>query len=148
MSRGKTRLMLDIKSDSYPDAFYEKLREHLAANALLESTYLLGGSEHAKRVFGKPSFRPCDRKSLRTALDRGEDVKSQMYLFELASVLDEPTVKLCREAGVVAVAAINTFRYTMSKADDWKGAEEDATRLKQLGVTYFQIDSRYESFFA
>jgi hypothetical protein len=45
------------------------------------------------------------------------------------------------------VAAINTFRYTMAKRDEWKGAEEDATRMKQLGVTYFQIDSMYEKLF-
>lgn len=146
MCSGKTRLMLDIKSDTFPDVFYADLRDTLAANQLLESTYLLGGSEHAKKLFGKAAYRTCDRKGLRAALGKGESVKD-LYLFELASDLDEATLKLCRESGVTAVAAINTFRYTMAKRDEWKGAEEDATRMKQLGVTYFQIDSLYEKLF-
>jgi glycerophosphoryl diester phosphodiesterase len=145
---GKTRLMLDIKSETFPDAFYANLRDTLAENRLLDSTYLLGGASPAKRVFGKSAFRSCTKKTLRDALDKGEDVKTQMYLFELASDIDEDSVKLCREAGVTAVAAINTFRYTMAKRDEWKGAEEDATRMKQIGITYFQIDSLYEPLFA
>jgi hypothetical protein len=48
---------------------------------------------------------------------------------------------------VTPVAAINTFRYTESKRDEQKGAEEDVARLKQLGVVHYQIDSRYEPLF-
>ncbi len=71
-----------------------------------------------------------------------------MYLFELVSDLDEESVALCRKAGITAVAAINTFRYTMAKRDDIAGAREDAERMKKLGVTHFQIDSVYENLFS
>jgi glycerophosphoryl diester phosphodiesterase len=77
MCSGKTRLMLDIKSDTFPDSFYANLRDTLAANQLLASTYLLGGSEHAKKLFGKAGYRPCDKKSLRLALDKGRTPRSK-----------------------------------------------------------------------
>jgi glycerophosphoryl diester phosphodiesterase len=148
MCRGKTRLMLDIKGEDFPKDFYEKLSRALSDNNLLDTLYLLGGSERAKEVFGKAGRRPCTRETLESALDAGKNVSQDLYLFELASDLNERSVALSRKAGIPAVAAINTFRYTMAKRDEQKGAEEDAARMKQLGVTQFQIDSRYRALFA
>lgn len=148
MCRGKTRLMLDIKGEDFPRDFYLKLHDALQVNGLLDSVYLLGGADRAKAVFGKAGRRPCTRQSLAAALASGRDVRDEYYLFELASVLDKRSVELCRKAEIPAVAAVNTFRYIIEKRDPQKGAEEDVARMKQLGVTYYQIDSRYESLFS
>jgi glycerophosphoryl diester phosphodiesterase len=143
---GRTRLMLDIKSDAWPDSFYERLARLLDQHKLLHTAYLLGGDK-AKQVFRESCWLSANRQRLREAVERGEDVARRYYLFELGSVLDEEAVGLCRQHNVTPVAAINTFRYTESKRDEQKGAEEDVARLKQLGVVHYQIDSRYEPLF-
>ena len=89
----------------------------------------------------------ANRKDLRTYADRGESVAKDYFLFELGSVLDGEAVRLCRELKVTPVAAINTFRYTMAKRDEWAGPAEDIRKLRELGVQDYQIDSRYESLF-
>jgi hypothetical protein len=56
-------------------------------------------------------------------------------------------VTLCRKLKVVPVAAINTFQYTLAKRDEIKGPAEDVAKLRRLGVTHYQVDSRYEYLF-
>ncbi len=146
MCKGKTRLMLDIKSEAFPDDFYLSIKKSLEDNAMLDTTYLLGGGAKAKSLLGTPVYQGGDRKKLTAAIERGDDVK-HMYLFELASDLNEESMALCQKNGITAVAAINTFRYTMAKRDEWAGAAEDAERMKKLGVTHYQIDSIYEKLF-
>lgn len=147
MCEGKIRLMLDIKGTSWPDEFYAGLATAMRRHHLLQTAYMLGGGSRPAQIFGAECFQSSNRKSLAEAITRGEDVKARRFLFELASDLDEESMTLCRKAGVTPVAAINTFRYTMAKRDEWKGPEEDAARMKKLGVLHYQIDSRYESLF-
>lgn len=148
MCEGKVRLMLDIKSDAFPEEFYANLRLLLEKHNLLRSAYALnGGGERGARHLTAHCYCSSNRISLQKAVARGEDVRSRYFLFELASDLDDTAVQLCRKHGVTAVAAINTFRYTQAKRDEQKGPEEDAARLKKLGVKVYQIDSRYETLF-
>jgi glycerophosphoryl diester phosphodiesterase len=146
MCRGKTRLMLDIKGEDWPDEFYRGLATVMEEHALLENAYVLG-SEKVKRFFRGRCRLSANRATLREAIRRGEDVSEGYFLFELGSVLNEEALALCRDQGVAPVAAINTFRYTQARRDEWKGAEEDVARLKRLGVQDYQIDSRYRSLF-
>lgn len=146
MCKGKAGLMLDIKSDNWPDEFYRGLMREMQDHDLMRSAYLLG-SDKLKRVFRGKCRLSSNRKSLREAVARGEDVAGNYFLFELAGILDEETIGLCRKHNVTPVAAINTFRYTEAKRDEVKGPEEDAARLKKLGVEHYQIDSRYDYLF-
>jgi glycerophosphoryl diester phosphodiesterase len=146
MCKGKIRLMLDIKGNNWPAEFYRRLVRNLEQNDLLRSAYLLGGDE-VKQFFRGKSWLSSNRKSLADAVARGEDVSKNYFLFELASELDETALQLCGKHNVVPVAAINTFRYTMAHRDEAKGPEEDAARLKKIGVQYYQIDSRYDYLF-
>ncbi len=59
----------------------------------------------------------------------------------------EPVLHHDSTLKVVPVAAINTFRYTMAKCDETLGTAEDVAKLWRLGVTHYQIDSRYEDLF-
>ncbi len=147
MCQGKVGLMLDIKGDGFPREFYEHLRSLLASHKLLQTAYLLGGGSGGGAHLAPHCLRSVNRTTLKEAIARGEDVKSHCFLFELASELSEESWELCQRTGVTAVAAINTFRYTLAKRDEWKGPEEDAARLKKLGVRHFQIDSRYDPLF-
>ena len=146
LCHGKIRLMLDIKGENWPDEFYRRLAQTMEAHDLLRSAYLLGG-DNAKPVFRGKCRLSSNRNRLREAVHRGEDVAANYFLFELGSVLDEEALDLCRRNGVVPVAAINSFRYTEAGRDERKGAEEDVARLTRLGVTDYQIDSRYRYLF-
>jgi hypothetical protein len=35
----------------------------------------------------------------------------------------------------------------MAKRDEWQGPKEDVAKLRAMGVTHYQVDSRYESLF-
>ena len=146
MCEGKVRLMLDIKGDDWPDEFYLGLVNLLGEHQLLRTAYVLGGNR-VKGFFRGKAWLSANRTSLRQAINRGEDVGANYFLFELGSVLDQFTLNLCRSNRVVAVAALNTFRYTQAGRDEQKGAEEDAAKLLRMGVTHYQIDSRYEHLF-
>ncbi len=147
MCKGKMRLMLDIKNNSMPPAFYEGMARSMERNGLLESGYMLGG-ERWRQVFGTRGVREsANRKALAAAAERGEDVKKRYFLFELASEVDVEAVGLCSRLGVDCVAAVNTFRYTMAKRDEWEGPKQDIEKLLKLGVKCYQIDSRYSTLF-
>jgi hypothetical protein len=147
MCQNKVRLMLDIKSENWPDEFYAGMIRLLQRHDLLRTSYLLGG-DGVKRHFRGKAWLSANRNSLKQAIKRGENVRSEYFLFELGSVLDQDAMELCRTNKVTPVAAINTFRYTEAGRDEQKGAEEDVARLRRLGVTHYQIDSRYESLFS
>ncbi len=140
---GRIRLMLDIKGDDFPEAFYAGLEGAMRRHGLLESAFTLGGAR-VKGFFRGKLKLSANRGELRAAIGRGEDVGRIYYLFELGSVLDGEAVELCRAHGVTPVAALNTFRYEMEKIDHWAGARRDVARMRGLGVTHFQIDSIYD----
>jgi len=141
---GRIRLMLDIKSEGYPDAFYTDLETTLRRHNLLANAYTLGG-DRVKGFFKGKLKLSSNRTALNSAIARGEKVADLFYLFELGSVLDAEAVALCRAHNVIPVAALNTFRYEIEKVDHWEGARRDISKLKSLGVNDFQIDSIYDS---
>lgn len=143
-SAGRIRLMLDIKSESFPEAFYAGLEESLRRHHLLESSFTLGGPR-VKGFFRGKLRLSAQRADIRAAVARGEDVSRGYYLFELGSVLDAEGVALCRQHGVTPVAALNTFRYEIEKIDHWTGAKRDVAKLRALGVRHYQIDSLYDT---
>ena len=141
---GRIRLMLDIKGDDFPEAFYAGLEVSMRRHGLLANAFTLGGAR-IKTFFKGKLMLSTNRTDLRKAVERGEDVARLYYLFELGSVLDAETVALCRAHKVTPVAALNTFRYEMEKIDHWTGARRDVAKLRALGVAHFQIDSIYDS---
>jgi glycerophosphoryl diester phosphodiesterase len=141
---GRIRLMLDIKSESFPGAFYADLESTLHRHNLLANAYTLGG-EKVKGIFKGKLKLSANRNDLKSAISRGERVADLYYLFELGSILDADAVALCRQHKVTPVAALNTFRYEIEKIDHWAGARRDVSKLKALGVNDFQIDSIYDS---
>jgi glycerophosphoryl diester phosphodiesterase len=144
MCKGKIRLMLDIKNGEMPAEFYQGLAKRMEAAGILDGAYMLGG-ERFRRFFAEGgALESVNRTSLKAAEERGEDVAKRYFLFELGSILDAQTISLCRTLKLDAVAAINTFRYTMAKRDEWQGPAEDIAKLRKLGVECYQIDSMYE----
>lgn len=146
LCNGKMRLMLDLKGSDWPKEFYNRLLRIMEEQRIPTPIYSLGGAR-IKPLFDGRVMVSANRKALAAAAERGENVRHDYFLFELGSDLDEDAVALCRKLQVVPVAAINTFRYTMAKRDATLGPAEDVAKLRRLGVSYYQIDSRYEGLF-
>lgn len=67
------------------------------------------------------------------------------FLFAHGRDLDREAVELANRAGIPVVASINRFHYSTCLVNGMKTARADMLRLRNLGVTLFQIDSLYES---
>lgn len=147
MCRGRMRLMLDLKGSDWPKEFYGRLLRAIDATGVPGPVWSLGGAR-VKPLFDGRVMVSANRKDLRRWADEGQPVSRDYFLFELGSELDQEAVALSRELKVTPVAAINTFRYTMAKRDEWKGAAEDVERLLRLGVADYQVDSMYEPLFS
>jgi glycerophosphoryl diester phosphodiesterase len=137
MCAGRMRLMLDIKEDGPPE-FYSAIGDSLRRHRLTDSAWLLSGERSRSHFEGV----------IKTSVNARElDAASpeRHYLFELASAIDEPLLARVRAKGLIAVAAVNTFRYRGQPAD---APAKDIARLRALGVRHFQIDSIYSPLFA
>ena len=141
--QGKIRLMLDVKGE-HDAAFYLTLRKVLDKNGLLESCYVLG-PEQAKRYFRDAAKVSIGGNQLRAAIANKENVAESYFLFGIAAKMDEAIVRLAQQHHVAVVPAINTFRY--DAAQHREEAAQDIKRLRDLGVTQFQIDSIYDDEF-
>jgi hypothetical protein len=141
MCRSRLRLMLDMKG-SWEPAFYQRLLRIIEGAGIPKPVYSLGGPR-VKPLFGGEVMVSVNRQTLREAADRGDNVARDYFLFELGSDLRQESFDLCRKLNVTPVAAINTFRYTMAKRDEWEGPKEDIAALRKLGVAHYQVDSRY-----
>jgi len=145
MCGSKTRLMLDLKA-KWDAPFYQKLLRLMMDARIPQPIWSLGGPA-VRPMFDGQVMVSVNRDSLRAAVSAAEPVAERYFLFELGSVLDRNTVDFAHRTKVTPVAAINTFRYTMAKRDEWEGPKEDIAKLKSLGVECFQVDSRYEPLF-
>ncbi|MBL8290424.1 MAG: hypothetical protein JNN08_01235 [Bryobacterales bacterium] len=140
------RLMLDLKGQWEP-AFYQQLLRIMTTHKIPQPIWSLGGPR-VRPLFDGHVMVSVNRKTLQAALDSGEPVAQRYFLFELGSDLDESAIQLAVRNKVTPTAAINTFRYTMAKRDEWEGPKEDIARLRSLGLRHYQVDSRYESLFS
>ncbi|MBS1824112.1 MAG: hypothetical protein JST93_02210 [Acidobacteria bacterium] len=145
MCKGRMRLMLDLKGQWEP-AFYQRLLRHMVDSGIPRPIYSLGGPR-VRPFFDGQVMVSVNRKTLRDAAEAGEPVAERYFLFELGSEIDQNVVALARSLKVSPVAAINTFRYTMAKRDEWEAPKQDIERLRALGVNDYQVDSRYQPLF-
>jgi glycerophosphoryl diester phosphodiesterase len=140
-SKGKIRLMLDTKGRHHDEAFYRSMLDTLRENDLLESAFVIGNDESRALLLGKAKVG-IRAEALKAAAARGEDVAGRYFILAHAKGFDPETVALCRKHGVAPVPSINTFHYPADKHR--QRAAADIARLKELGITHFQIDSVYE----
>ena len=142
----RMRLMLDLKGQWEP-AFYQRLLRHMVDARIPGPFFSLGGPR-VRPFFDGKVMVSVNRKALQAAAEAGEAVAERYFLFELGNDIDQHAFDLARKLNVVPVAAINTFRYTMAKRDEWEGPKQDIQRLRALGIKDYQVDSRYQPLFA
>jgi len=141
LCRNRMRLMVDIKEPSHPPGFYTAVEQTLRENGLLEGAYFLGTAEAHAYFKGKAPIE-ADRYQIERAMRAGENVPQLYFLFEHGRDLDEKGVETARRAGVPAIVSINVDHYR--GMDHMKAAHADLDRVRNAGVTYFQIDSVYD----
>ena len=142
LCKGKMRLMLDTKPPDHGPAFYESMAASLRENDLLETAYVIGTPESRRYFLGKARVG-VPAEALRDAVRRGEEVSKLYFLFVHGRDLDDNTVAWAQGLDVPVVPSINIFHYA-DLPDHFKAAEFDIRRLRELGVTEFQIDSPYD----
>lgn len=152
LSKGRLKLMLDVKDPDHSTAFYQEMEKELRHAGLLDSAYFIGLESAAKHFKGKSKIS-VTAAELEKAVAAGEDVGKLYLLFEWGRTLTPEQVKFAQQHGVPVVPSVNAFHYvqgghgTKGGADPMKDGTADIKRLQKLGVTEFQIDSVYEPAF-
>ena len=138
---GRLRIMLDVKGRDLPESFVEGIERTLRENQQLQTTYVIGAAEAKQRLTGKAIVsRSYDQ--IVAAKNRGEDISNRYFLFPRGKLLKEPEVQKGIELGVPVVPSINIFHYL--GINHKLRAKQDIERLRNAGVTEFQIDSVYD----
>ena len=143
LCKGRLEIMLDTKPPDHSEAFFQEMEAVLTENGLLAGAYVIG-TEQSRNWFHGKARVGVDRNQLRQAAEAGEDVASLYFLFEHGRDLDTETVRYAQDLGVPVVPSINIFHYG-NLPDHMATAESDVRRMRELGVTQFQIDSPYDA---
>lgn len=138
--KGRMRLMLDVKSEPNPPAFYAAMHDALVSNDLLDSTWILADVETEEYFAGKIPWAISETVLHETAT-RGEASPTRHFLFAGASTVKLESIALARSHGldVVAAANIAEFRHESSPEPVRRALQ----RAHDLGVRAFQIDSAF-----
>jgi len=140
--KGKIQLMIDTKQPGHSEAYYESMEQTLKKNGLLKNALFIGTSETRDHFKGKALISISEGELVKR-LDSGENLSKTYFLFEHGTTLNEKSMGLAKRAGIPVVVSINEYHYA-AKPDPMAAAHADVERARQLGVTYFQIDSLYD----
>ncbi len=143
LCRGRIKLMLDTKGPDHQPAFFETMERILRENDLLDSAFVIGTQQSKQHFTGKAKVG-IGIQALQAAIAEKADVSRLYVLFAHGKDLTEELVTLADTHGVIVVPSVNVFHYPAG--EHLERAAADLRRLKQLGVTHFQIDSVYEEF--
>lgn len=141
LCRNKVRLMVDIKPPHHSEDFYELVERTLRENGLLQDAYFIGTPE-ARSYFKGKALISISANELRKQLEAGKTVSADYFLFEHGSTLSQESIQLANRVRIPLVVTINDDHY--AGRDHMIAAHDDIVRARQLGVTYFQIDSDYD----
>ena len=141
--KGRLQIMLDIKGNDPAPEFLDAIEAALVEHDLLKGAYVIG-SDQAKRHFRDKARISASAETLFAAAQRGEPVSQRYFLFDRGSRVTAPIIRRARELEIPVVAAINRFRYPDDDEEALSLARSDIARLRELGVTRFQIDSQYD----
>lgn len=143
LCKGRLQIMLDIKGDDPSAEILDSIEAALVEHDLLHGAYVMG-SEQSKRHFRDKARISGNAETVFAAAERGEPVSQRYFLFDRGSRLTAPIVGRAQELEIPVVAAINRFRYPDDDHGALALAKADLVRLRELGVTQFQIDSQYD----
>lgn len=148
-------VMLDSKEPHSAD-FVNKVEAILIAHSMLDRSLIIGSGDALKHFFGKAPVG-LKYRSLRPRLEKDPTLKDSYFLFDEGTTLTADMVKWAQSQGVRVVPSINVYHYYETSMQG-KSRDEMAAimlprarahieALKALGVTEFQIDSEFDTWF-
>jgi glycerophosphoryl diester phosphodiesterase len=140
---GKLNVMIDNKIRGNDTALFARVIALLKKYKLQKEALMIGTDESTNFFTGKIKLS-CTRKQLEENMLKPGYSPSHYYLF--GSELTRDDVEWARRNNILAVGVVNAWRYRRF-ANPAAEAEKDAQRLKDAGLTHFQIDSEFERFF-
>jgi glycerophosphoryl diester phosphodiesterase len=149
------RLMLDSKDPHSPD-FCAKLEAILKKYNMVDSCYIIGTRDALDYFYGK-ALVGLKYPALRVKIEVDPSAKSKYFLFGQGDMTEE-MVRWAQAQGLKVVPSINVYHYYDQKTMAGKprselekiifaAARKDIEKFKALGVTEFQIDSEFMSWF-
>jgi len=141
--KGKIGVMIDNKINGNDTTLFNKVVLLLKKYKLDKEALMIGTDESTEFFTGKVRLS-CTRKQLEDNMKRPDYRADNYYLF--GSDLTKADVAFAKDNGILAVGVINAFRYRQA-ADKAKAAAKDAEKLKETGLTHFQIDSEFAGLF-
>ncbi len=145
VTKGKVRFMVDVKPRDPEQWFIEQIKLTLEENNILHETYFIRNDLRKYFGKGKYGFRMHEAMAMKERLDSGENIAAHYYLFDHGNVINAQAARWCQKNAIDVCASVNVGHYRME--DHYMGARRDIEYLKKSGVTMFQIDSPYDSFF-
>ncbi|HEX2862003.1 MAG TPA: glycerophosphodiester phosphodiesterase family protein [Lacunisphaera sp.] len=150
------RLMLDPKAPHSP-GFAGKVEAVLVEHDMLASCYVIGTADVMDRLTGRARVGKKFR-SLRPLLEADPAAREKYFLFEEGRTLTAEMVQWAQARGIPVVPSINTYHYYDPATMAGKSREEIAPvilaaarrhveQFQALGLTEFQIDSEFDSWF-
>ena len=142
LAKGRLRLMIDTKPAEQSDAYFEAVQRVLRENDLLRTAYVIN-THHPERWARVGARVGLALEDIEAAAKSGENVARSTFAFEHGRDLDAGKVKRGHVLGVPVVPSINIFHYA-DLSDHMPAARADISRMLNLGVEEFQIDSLYD----
>ncbi|HRP57476.1 glycerophosphodiester phosphodiesterase family protein [Agriterribacter sp.] len=140
---GKIDVMIDNKIRGNDTALFGSVIALLKKYKLQKAALMIGTDESTEFFTGKIKLS-CTRKQLEENMQKPGYSPSHYYLFGNALTHDD--VEWAGRNNILAVGVVNAWRYRRA-AHPLREAEKEAERLKDAGLTHFQIDSEFERFF-
>lgn len=139
---GKIQVMIDNKIQGFEKEAFDEIINLLDRYGLQEEALMIGTEASTEYFTGKIKLS-CSIDQLKENVKRKDFNPFNYYLF--SSTIPSADFNWAKAHSVMVVGAVNTWAYAQKKKKETP--EETIYKLKQVGVTYFQIDSIYEPFF-
>lgn len=140
---GKVQLMIDNKIAGNDTILFQRVVDLMKKYNLQSQALMIGTDESTDFFTGKIKLS-CTRQQLEENMKKPGYNPANYYLF--GADLTKEDVEWAKKNNIMAVGVVNEWRYKRSKATEEMIAA-DIQRLKDTGLKWFQIDSRFGHFF-
>jgi glycerophosphoryl diester phosphodiesterase len=141
-AKGHLQIMIDLKIPGYHPAVFNKMIHLLKKYDLYQGALMIGTDESTVFFTGKIKLS-CTREQLTSNMQQPHYSAADYYLF--SGDISAADAAWAKEHHILAIGVINAW--TFDKANGAQLAAEQAQRLMDAGLTWFQIDSMFERFF-
>ncbi|MEO8961215.1 MAG: glycerophosphodiester phosphodiesterase family protein [Ginsengibacter sp.] len=143
--KGRIQIMIDNKIRGMDSGIFTRVISLVRHYGLLDQALMIGTTASTPFFTGRIKLS-CTRKQLEINMKQPGYSPANYYIFEIPGNISARDVKWAKANDIQIVAAINKFRYYHS-SDPLKDAREDINRMRNEGVTHFQIDSEFDASF-